>query len=205
MSRSSCTLLVLLSLALVAAPIDAAVLRGIIPVSGSTEGAFGSNFRTSLQLSNRTDRRQIGRLVFHPAGASASDADPSMPYALEPHQTIGYEDVVAAIGATGLGSIDLVVEEGGVPVVVTRAFDDKGDQGTTGKTCLQATRSGFESSKAARFSTAPLRTTRPTTPRFTLRSVTEISEGRNDDHAHARNLPDKHRDSRRRGASREGS
>jgi hypothetical protein len=115
-----------------AATVDAATLRGVIPVAGSTGGAFGSNFRTSLQLANRTDRVQAGRLVFHPAGASASETDPSLPYTLEPHQTIGYDDVVAAMGVTGLGSIDLLVDEGGVPAIVARAYDDKVDLGTVG-------------------------------------------------------------------------
>lgn len=113
-------------------PALADTLRGVIPVAGSTGGAFGSNFRTSLQLSNRTDKVQTGKLVFHPAGVSATPDDPSMPYVLEPYQTTSYDDVVGAMGATGLGSIDLLVEAGGVPAIVARAYDDQGEAGTVG-------------------------------------------------------------------------
>jgi len=121
-----------LVLSLAAISADAGTLRGVIPVAGSTSGAFGANVRTSLQLSNRTDRPASGSLVFHPAGESASPDDPTLPYSLEPFQTISYEDVVAAMGATGLGSIDLVVESGGVPAIVARAYDDQQEKGTAG-------------------------------------------------------------------------
>jgi hypothetical protein len=107
-------------------------LRAIVPVVGSTAGAHGSNFKTSLQLYNRTVREMRGSLVIRPAGA-ASDADNrSLPYVLAPHQTVGFEDIVAAAGIEGLGSMDIVVERGGVPTIVARAYNDGGEAGTTG-------------------------------------------------------------------------
>jgi len=121
-----------LALSLSTVAVDAGTLRAVIPVAGSTTGAFGSNFRTSLQLSNRTARVQMGSLVFHPAGESASPSDPTLPYKLEAYQTISYEDVVAEMGASGLGTIDLVVESGGVPALVARAYDDQQEKGTAG-------------------------------------------------------------------------
>ncbi len=111
---------------------DAGTLRGVVPVVGSTAGGFGSNFRTSMQLSNRTDHVQSGMLVFHPAGAPATDADPKLMYELQPRETVGWEDVVFEMGATGLGSIDLIVDDGGVPALVARAYDDKVTEGTVG-------------------------------------------------------------------------
>lgn len=112
----------------------AETLRGVVPVVGSTAGAFGSNFRTELQLHNRSSIAMKGRLVFHPQGRSAADGDASIPFVLEPRQTIHYGDVVASLGQSGLGSLDLMLESGGVPSVVARAFDDKGEAGTSGAT-----------------------------------------------------------------------
>ena len=111
---------------------QAATLRGVLPVAGSVHGAFGSSFKTSLQLNNRTDVPQSGVLVFHPAGQSAADTDPRLTYALGPHQTVSYDDVVDAMGTSGLGSIDVLVDVGAVPAIVARAFDDEGTLGTTG-------------------------------------------------------------------------
>ena len=72
-------------------------------------------------------------IVIHPAGASANDSDPSLPYLLVPHQTVSYDDVVAEMGLSGLGSMDFIVDEGGVPTIVARAYDEKGlEEGTTG-------------------------------------------------------------------------
>lgn len=112
---------------------SAANLRAVVPVVGSTEGAFGSSFRTSLQIHNRSTGEMRGSIVIHPAGVPASESDPTLPYVLAPRETISYEDVVAAAGLQGLGSMDIVVGAGGVPAIVVRAYDEKGDeQGTTG-------------------------------------------------------------------------
>lgn len=114
--------------------------RAIIPVGGSTAGAFGSNFRTELQLSNRSVQPMTGRIVFHRQGAGAEPDDPGVAYVLEPHQTVSYPDIAAAIGVDGLGSLDVVLESGGYPTIVARAFDDRGAQGTSGAT-IEALRS----------------------------------------------------------------
>jgi hypothetical protein len=118
--------------AAVALPVWAATLRGVIPVAGSTSGAFGSNFRTSLQLSNRTDRVQTGALVFRAAGVAGSESDATLVYTLAPHETLSFDDVVGAMGVTGLGSLDVRVESGGVPAIVARAYDDQAELGTVG-------------------------------------------------------------------------
>src|SRR5687767_9607339 len=84
----------------------AQTVRAILPVAGSAEGAFGSLFKTELQLNNRSTVEVSGTMVFHPIGRSASAGDPRLSYTLAPHQTLEYEDVVAALGTSGLGSID---------------------------------------------------------------------------------------------------
>jgi hypothetical protein len=108
--------------------------RAIIPVAGSTAGAHDSHFKTELQLNNRSLQTMKGMIVFHPLGRSAAPNDPSQAYELAPHQTLQYADIVATLGQSGLGSIDIVPEGMGVPTVVARAFNDNGDAGTTGAT-----------------------------------------------------------------------
>lgn len=103
--------------------------RAIVPVVGSTAGAQGSNFRTSLELHNRSARPMKGTLLIRPASAGAPVG---VPYSLAPHQTVFFEDIVASAGVSGLGSMDVYVEQGGVPTIVARAYDDKGSGGTTG-------------------------------------------------------------------------
>ena len=88
-----------------------ALRRGVLPVAGSAPGAFGARFRTYLRL-HSVDTLS-GRVIFHPAGQTPSDNDPSLRYELSPaNQEIVWEDVVAAMGVTGIGSIDIVPDEG---------------------------------------------------------------------------------------------
>ena len=114
---------------------EAEVLHGYIPVVGSVNGAFGSRFKTAVQLTNRSRGPSIGRLVFHPAGAAASASDPSLEFALFlPEETIAFDDVLAEIGRTGLGSMDLVVTDGPPPDVTVNVYDDQDAAGTAGFT-----------------------------------------------------------------------
>jgi hypothetical protein len=108
--------------------------RAILPVAGSTAGAHGSHFKTELQLNNRSVQPMSGTMVFHAAGRSAEAGDPTLTYSLAPHETKSYADVVDAFGVTGLGSIDIIADDKGLPSVVARAFDDAGEEGTKGVT-----------------------------------------------------------------------
>ena len=111
------------------------VVHGHILVAGSLNGAFGSRFKTAVQLTNRSLGASVGKLVFHPAGASASASDPSLAFELlEPDQTLAFDDVVAEMGRTGLGSIDLVVTDGPPPDIAVNVYDDQGSAGTAGFT-----------------------------------------------------------------------
>lgn len=98
----------------------------IVPVVGSTRGQSNANFRTELQLSNPSDVVLSGWLFLRPHGAVRL-------YELQPHTTISFADIVAEMGATGLGSLDVLVERGRIPTLVARAYDDQ-PTGTTGAT-----------------------------------------------------------------------
>ena len=109
-----------------AAQISVKPADAIVPVVGSTRGQSNANFKTELQMANGTDLPMAGWLVLRPQGAFRR-------YELAPHTTLSFADVVADLGATGLGSIDVLVDRGLVPTIVARAYDDQPD-GTTGVT-----------------------------------------------------------------------
>ncbi|HEX8170466.1 MAG TPA: hypothetical protein VF824_08000 [Thermoanaerobaculia bacterium] len=118
----------------VAATSDGDYLAGVIPVVGSAAGV-GTFFRTGLQLANNGGTPVQGRLVFHPAGSSGSPGDPSTTYSLVPRQTKSFADVVATLGRSGLGSIDVIVTSGYAPQVTARVYADNGEtRGTAGFT-----------------------------------------------------------------------
>jgi uncharacterized protein YaiE (UPF0345 family) len=99
--------------------------RSVIPIAGSTTGAFGGKFRTALELRGVGTMR--GRVVFHPANRPASDDDPSLPYSFNASPVLSWEDVVASMGQSGIGSIDIIPDEGTadvVPQVVARLYND---------------------------------------------------------------------------------
>jgi hypothetical protein len=87
---------------------------------------FGSFFKTELQMTNATEDRMTGWLYLRPHGATRR-------YDLEPHATISFADVVSELGTSGAGSLDILVDTGGVPTIVARAYDDQ-PEGTTGVT-----------------------------------------------------------------------
>jgi hypothetical protein len=101
---------------------------------GSTPGALGSFFKTAVQLHNPTPGPMTGMLVYHPQGASGRDTDPSLPYSVEPGETVFYEDLLPAMNQSGLGSLDLIPTAGPPPLVVARIYNDGGERGTTGMT-----------------------------------------------------------------------
>jgi hypothetical protein len=106
----------------------------VLAVAGSVQGSFGSFFKTSVQLYNPKNVSVSGRLVYHPAGASASAGDPSLSFSLAPGKTVSYADLLPAMGvASGVGSVDLIADQTSpLPVVLVRVFNDAGSAGTTG-------------------------------------------------------------------------
>jgi hypothetical protein len=106
----------------------------VIPVAISSPGLLGANFRTAAQLYNPSTTAITGKLVFHAQGVSGSASDPSVPYSLAPGQTVFLGDVVASVGQTGLGSLDIVPSTGALPVASVRVYNDGGVNGTLGFT-----------------------------------------------------------------------
>lgn len=110
-------------------------IYAVLPVAGSTPGNFGSFFRTSVQIANPNFGPTSGRLVFHPAGVAGSSTDPSINFSVDARSTISYDDILPAMGQTGLGTIDVALPNlAGTPLVVARVFDDEGAEGTKGFT-----------------------------------------------------------------------
>lgn len=107
-------------------------VSGIFVAVGSLPGSFGSFFKTSLQLHNPRSTPISGKLVFHPAGTSASDGDPVLAYTLNAGQTLEWADLLPAMNKSGLGSMDLIVLTGAAPIAVARIYNDAGAGGTTG-------------------------------------------------------------------------
>lgn len=108
-------------------------VKAIIPVVGSTAGVGGSNFKTALQMHINSSLGFVGKLVFHPQGASGSASDPSQAFSLSAGQTISVADIVSSMGQAGLGSIDVVAPAGmPPPVFLVRVFNDAGTAGTSG-------------------------------------------------------------------------
>ncbi|MDQ5859295.1 MAG: hypothetical protein M3542_13590 [Acidobacteriota bacterium] len=113
---------------------DSILQTRMLPVVGSTPGAAGALFRTSVQLHNSTSSEISGRVVFHASGVSGSASDPALGYSLAPGQTKSISDLLPAMGRSGLGSADIEVTSGSVPVATVRVFNDAGAAGTTGFT-----------------------------------------------------------------------
>lgn len=81
--------------------------KTVIPVVGSTRGANNADFKTSLRLGPGT-QPQSGKIIFHPAGQAGTENDPSIIYSLDRGVTLQYDDILAAIGQSGIGSIDII-------------------------------------------------------------------------------------------------
>jgi hypothetical protein len=113
---------------------SADVVEGYLAAVGSNRGAFGSDFKTAVQLTNADLSPITGRFIFHPAGAAASASDPTLSFTVPPLSTIAYDDVVAAMGRTGLGSMTIVTTNSYAPDITTRVFNDQGAAGTSGVT-----------------------------------------------------------------------
>jgi len=106
----------------------------VIPGVGSLAGANGANFRTQLQLLNPGTSTIAGKVIYHAGGSSGGAGDPSIPYTLGSWQVVNFDDVLTAMGLSGLGSADVVPTSGPAPVAVVKIFNDDGANGTAGFT-----------------------------------------------------------------------
>lgn len=106
----------------------------IVPVVILSPGVPGSNFRNAVQLYNPSLTLITGQLVFHPQGVSASAFDPALSYSVNAGQTQFLGDVLAVLGQSGIGSLDVIATTGVAPVVSVRVYNDGGAAGTNGFT-----------------------------------------------------------------------
>ena len=107
------------------------VLVRILPAAGAAPGATAF-FRTSLQMLNATTNTITGNLVFRKQLQPGSITDPSLAFSLSPGQSISYPDVVASMGSSGVGSLDIFTNNGDAPIITARVFSDGGAAGTSG-------------------------------------------------------------------------
>jgi hypothetical protein len=105
--------------------------KAVLPIVGSGPGAFGGRFKTSLKLT--ANGPITGRLIFHPAGSTAAPDDPSMPYTVDATTPLIVDDIVAELGRSGVGSLDIIPDSDAVPTVEARLFNEtpNGTFGTT--------------------------------------------------------------------------
>lgn len=104
--------------------------KGIIPIAGSTAGLNGASFKTSVRIYAAPDAH--GKIVFHRLGTIARDTDPFITYSFAPNAHVvsdylQWDDVVAAMGQSGLGTLDIIPDSNGgnfLPPVITRAYND---------------------------------------------------------------------------------
>ncbi|HET7451107.1 MAG TPA: hypothetical protein VFL12_00055, partial [Thermoanaerobaculia bacterium] len=107
-----------------------AAASSVVSGIGSVQGAGGASFRTSLQIHDGGESGSTGSLVFRAPG---NPADGKMvAYGLRSGETATYDDLLAAFGATGLGSLEIVPASGPAPVASARIFADGGAAGTSG-------------------------------------------------------------------------
>jgi len=112
---------------------DSEAVAAMLPVVGSTAG-IGTFFRTDVQVVNPINLPIKGKLIFHPAGGTASPGDPSIDYSNSELSTTSIPDVVAFMGQSGLGSLDVVPTSGPPPRLIARIYSDNGAAGTAGFT-----------------------------------------------------------------------
>lgn len=110
------------------------VLEGVVTAAGSLQGNFGSFFRTALQIACPGGGTCTGQLVFHPAGVPASPSDQALPYTVSSAAGAAYADVVQYMGKSGLGTLDVISNNGFPPLVTARVYNDQGASGTSGFT-----------------------------------------------------------------------
>ena len=97
----------------------------MIPVVGSVVGYGGTAFKTFAQITNPYSTAISGSLVFHPAGQSSAASDPRISYTLAAFETRTFADLMASIGTTGVGSLEIAPAMGPAPASVVR-IDDGG-------------------------------------------------------------------------------
>jgi hypothetical protein len=112
---------------------DLEAVANILPVAISGPGQSGASFKTRIQLRNPQGVGRItGRLVFHPAFASAGPSDPSLPYSLGAWEVQTIEDFLGALSMTGIGSVDVIPSSGLGPTIQATVYSPAPGGGSVG-------------------------------------------------------------------------
>jgi len=116
-----------------APPIGPAVVA-VVPVVISSPGAHGASYHTSVQAYNPSVVPMNGAFLFREQ-TGGPPIETTLPFSINPGQTISYPDVLVAMGVGGIGSLDVVGANGTEnPVLSVRVYNDAGGAGTTGFT-----------------------------------------------------------------------
>lgn len=116
--------------------------RRVIPLAGKAPAMNGGAYSTALIIAGtgigcthsspckdpngnvvEAPKLYQGRIYFRPLGQNESDSDPSIPYALNGDETVVYNDIMQDLGATGLGTLE-VIPKPGYPTPAVDAFID---------------------------------------------------------------------------------
>jgi hypothetical protein len=108
--------------------------ESIVPVVGSVAGAFGSRFETSLQIANPHAFAISGVLVVR-----EPEETHRFVYQLAPHETRNFGNLMAAVDAAGIATMDIEPAVGPAPVAVARIFDTSHSTMSTGTVIAQLT------------------------------------------------------------------
>lgn len=130
------SLLIVLAGLLVAVPSPSQTRVTVLPVAISAPGAFGSLWKTELQVYNPNSSTIAFRLVFHVAGVSGKSTDPHLDISILPLSTVYVPDLLPAMGQSGIGSVDVLAlsDPNNSVAGVIRVFNDAGAAGTSGFT-----------------------------------------------------------------------
>lgn len=99
--------------------LSAASMVLVSPTQIIVRAVSGPNVHTRVVLRNTqtTVGTLVGQLVFHAQGVAASASDPTLSYSIASGKTAVFDDVLAAFGQSGSGSVDIVATAAGYPDV----------------------------------------------------------------------------------------
>ncbi|HMF08167.1 MAG TPA: hypothetical protein VKJ00_03455 [Thermoanaerobaculia bacterium] len=114
-----------------APPVGPAVVA-VVPVVISSPGAHGASYHTSVQAYNPSAASITGTFLLRQP-TSGPPLETTLPFSINPGQTVSYADLLVSMGVSGIGSLDVVGATGMEnPVLSVRVYNDAGGTGTTG-------------------------------------------------------------------------
>ncbi len=116
------------------APPPGVAVSAVVPVVISARGANGASYHTAVQAYNPSLVPLSGVFLFR-AEANGAVSETTLPYAVNPGETLSFVDILDAMGQRGLGSLDIIAFNGTeAPVLSVRVYNDADGGGTNGFT-----------------------------------------------------------------------